>query len=201
VVAFHAFPESCFQTIETIEPESGLIYARGFSMDYSAISNDDQSPWNTSPKASTNEPTLPTPPLGNSMYSSATASFPSPALSQGFRDRASDDEHEEAPHFEDSQEIGPQSPQSPQQPQRSPRQSQHAPPRQPSEGQSAPSDGQQATASETATQSGQKPARASPQYKLHCKITALERTGKKDVIIRFDAQVNAPLFRIRIFAN
>jgi hypothetical protein len=163
-------------------------------MDYSAISNDDQSPWNTSPKASMQEPTLPTPPLGNSMYSSATASFPSPALSQGFRDRASDDEHEEAPHFEDSQEIGRQSPQSPQQPQRSPQQSQHAPPRQ-------PSDGQQATVPEAATQSGQKPARASPQYKLHCKITALERTGKKDVIIRFDAQVYAPPFRILIIAN
>jgi len=28
-----------------------------------------------------------------------------------------------------------------------------------------------------------------PQYKLQCKITGLERTGKKDPILRFDAQV------------
>ena len=37
--------------------------------------------------------------------------------------------------------------------------------------------------------------KAPPQYKLQAKITALERTGKKDPSIRFDVHTNLPKFR------
>ena len=37
--------------------------------------------------------------------------------------------------------------------------------------------------------------KAPPQYKLQAKITALERTGKKDPSIRFDIHTNLPKFR------
>lgn len=47
-----------------------------------------------------------------------------------------------------------------------------------------------AQAQETQTQP-QKPAQ--PQYRLQAKITGLERTGKKDPILRFDVHVGRPL--------
>jgi hypothetical protein len=40
-------------------------------------------------------------------------------------------------------------------------------------------------------QSGQRPQRPMPAYKLHAKITALERTGRKDPVLRFDVHVTA----------
>ncbi|KAI0392038.1 vacuolar protein sorting-associated protein Vps17 [Xylariaceae sp. FL0594] len=48
----------------------------------------------------------------------------------------------------------------------------------------------------------QKPRRPpAPQYKLQAKITALERTGKKDPIIRFDVHTNIPKFRTTQFRD
>ena len=41
-------------------------------------------------------------------------------------------------------------------------------------------------------QSSARPQRPIPQYKLQAKITALERTGKKDPILRFDVHVCQP---------
>jgi PX domain len=38
-------------------------------------------------------------------------------------------------------------------------------------------------------QSGQRPQRSIPAYKLQAKITALERTGRKDPVLRFDVHV------------
>ncbi|KAI1912120.1 Vacuolar protein sorting-associated protein 17 [Ophidiomyces ophidiicola] len=40
-----------------------------------------------------------------------------------------------------------------------------------------------------------------PQYKLQAKITALERTGKKDPILRFDVHTNIPKFRTTQFRD
>jgi hypothetical protein len=40
-------------------------------------------------------------------------------------------------------------------------------------------------------QPGQRPQRPMPAYKLHAKITALERTGRKDPVLRFDVHVRA----------
>lgn len=40
-----------------------------------------------------------------------------------------------------------------------------------------------------------------PQYKLQAKITGLERTGKKDPILRFDVHTNIPRFRTTQFRD
>ncbi|GAP82626.1 putative PX domain-containing protein [Rosellinia necatrix] len=59
----------------------------------------------------------------------------------------------------------------------------------------APSDAQ-------GTQQGQQPRRPpGPQYKLQAKITGLERTGKKDPILRFDVHTNIPKFRTTQFRD
>ncbi|KAK2804661.1 hypothetical protein FQN50_006500 [Emmonsiellopsis sp. PD_5] len=44
-------------------------------------------------------------------------------------------------------------------------------------------------------------ARQHPQYKLQAKITALERTGKKDPVLRFDVHTNIPKFRTTQFRD
>ncbi|KAG4439627.1 hypothetical protein IFR05_004876 [Cadophora sp. M221] len=46
----------------------------------------------------------------------------------------------------------------------------------------------------------QQPAQA-PQYKLQAKITGLERTGRKDPILRFDIHTNLPKFRTTQFRD
>ncbi|KAK8080596.1 PX domain-containing protein [Apiospora hydei] len=48
-------------------------------------------------------------------------------------------------------------------------------------------------------QQGRKPAY--PQYKLQAKITGLERTGRKDPIMRFDVHTNIPRFRTTQFRD
>ncbi|OAX84084.1 hypothetical protein ACJ72_01542 [Emergomyces africanus] len=42
---------------------------------------------------------------------------------------------------------------------------------------------------------------SAPQYKLQAKITGLERTGKKDPILRFDVHTNIPKFRTTQFRD
>ncbi|KAI1815503.1 vacuolar protein sorting-associated protein Vps17 [Poronia punctata] len=52
------------------------------------------------------------------------------------------------------------------------------------------------------SQQQHKPRRPpAPQYKLQAKLTALERTGKKDPIIRFDVHTNIPKFRTTQFRD
>ncbi|GAB7339809.1 hypothetical protein MBLNU457_6355t1 [Dothideomycetes sp. NU457] len=46
-----------------------------------------------------------------------------------------------------------------------------------------------------------RPLQQRPQYKLQCKVTGLERTGKKDPILRFDAHTNLPKFRTTQFRD
>ncbi|KAI3331559.1 vacuolar protein sorting-associated protein Vps17 [Xylariaceae sp. AK1471] len=58
------------------------------------------------------------------------------------------------------------------------------------------------TSSAPGTQQEQQPRRPpAPLYKLQAKITALERTGKKDPIIRFDVHTNIPKFRTTQFRD
>ncbi|KAI1133580.1 hypothetical protein F5Y10DRAFT_228108 [Nemania abortiva] len=53
-----------------------------------------------------------------------------------------------------------------------------------------------------AVQQAQQPRRPpGPQYKLHAKVTGLERTGKKDPILRFDVHTNIPKFRTTQFRD
>ncbi|KAI1611847.1 hypothetical protein EDD37DRAFT_464713 [Exophiala viscosa] len=46
-----------------------------------------------------------------------------------------------------------------------------------------------------------KPQRPVPQYRLQAKVTALERTGRKDPVIRFDVYTNLPKFRTTQFRD
>ncbi|GAW24750.1 hypothetical protein ANO14919_143420 [Xylariales sp. No.14919] len=51
-------------------------------------------------------------------------------------------------------------------------------------------------------QQDQQPRRPpGPQYKLQAKITGLERTGKKDPVLRFDVHTNIPKFRTTQFRD
>ncbi|KAI0971509.1 Vps5 C terminal like-domain-containing protein [Xylaria arbuscula] len=51
-------------------------------------------------------------------------------------------------------------------------------------------------------QQAQQPRRPpGPQYKLQAKITGLERTGKKDPVLRFDVHTNIPKFRTTQFRD
>ncbi|KAI9885179.1 MAG: Ribosome-releasing factor 2, mitochondrial [Watsoniomyces obsoletus] len=45
------------------------------------------------------------------------------------------------------------------------------------------------------------PRSSVPQYKLQAKITGLERTGRKDLILRFDVHTNLPKFRTTQFRD
>ncbi|KAF2100665.1 PX domain-containing protein [Rhizodiscina lignyota] len=47
----------------------------------------------------------------------------------------------------------------------------------------------------------QQPRQKMPQYKLQAKITGLERTGKKDPILRFDVYTNLPKYRTTQFRD
>jgi hypothetical protein len=64
-------------------------------------------------------------------------------------------------------------------PQQQPQQPQHQPP--PAQGQPGHQQPQR--------YHGTRPQRQQPQYKLQAKVTSLERTGKKDPILRFDVYV------------
>ncbi|KAI0111865.1 vacuolar protein sorting-associated protein Vps17 [Daldinia grandis] len=80
--------------------------------------------------------------------------------------------------------------------------------------QSAPSEGQQEQPVEADTKQPQSQPHPStppkpqpqvrsrgPQYKLQAKITGLERTGRKDPILRFDVHTNIPKFRTTQFRD
>ncbi|EEQ34168.1 Vacuolar protein sorting-associated protein 17 [Microsporum canis] len=47
----------------------------------------------------------------------------------------------------------------------------------------------------------QQTRQTTPKYKLQAKVTALERTGKKDPVIRFDVHTNIPKFRTTQFRD
>jgi CRISPR/Cas system endoribonuclease Cas6 (RAMP superfamily) len=179
-------------------------------MDYSQLPAEENSPWNTSPQtpnrsgfaasASGSEPPSPArfgdgfAPQGGggrrelfgeaSVQDSSNPDVGPQTPSQGTNGHvaASDSQlggsgtqHEYAGHTEEQQQA-PRS-QQPYTQQQQPQYNQQA--------------GQQGGRPQAARyQSGARTAqRHAPQYKLQTKVTALERTGKKDIILRFDAQV------------
>ncbi|KAG9690565.1 vacuolar protein sorting-associated protein Vps17, partial [Aureobasidium melanogenum] len=68
------------------------------------------------------------------------------------------------------------------------------PPQQPSHHQQPPQNYQR-------QQQQQQPQQPRKQYKLQAKITALERTGRKDPVLRFDVYTNLPKFRTTQFRD
>ncbi|CAD0099411.1 unnamed protein product [Aureobasidium mustum] len=71
----------------------------------------------------------------------------------------------------------------------------NTPPQQPSHHQQPPQNYQQQQ------QQQQQPQQLRKQYKLQAKITALERTGRKDPVLRFDVYTNLPKFRTTQFRD
>ncbi|KAI1113153.1 hypothetical protein F5Y14DRAFT_442126 [Nemania sp. NC0429] len=67
--------------------------------------------------------------------------------------------------------------------------------------QGEPSNNGPSAASEPRQEEQQPRRPPGPQYKLQAKITGLERTGKKDPILRFDVHTNIPKFRTTQFRD
>ncbi|KAK6077500.1 PX domain-containing protein [Seiridium cupressi] len=173
-------------------------------MDYrTGIAEDEQAaPWGSSPPATPrrNESTF------SSLGNEATYGYGAQDASNGqgqndltgnaFRRPGTSSSSASGPNFVESQpseasqqsEFG-QPQQQHQQAQPAHSQEQGAPQQQPQgQGQPAPQE--------------QQPRRpAQPQYKLQAKITGLERTGRKDPILRFDVHTNIPRFRTTQFRD
>lgn len=155
-------------------------------MDYSAVSGEADalhgaSPWGSSspragrdfPTASTGSPESPTPVRGHSYNPSQDSVPDSPYLSE-----ASGLASAETP------------PSSQAQPPTVTSESAQPIPQNQQEGQAAVGQGGQAQQRPgVARYHGAKQQRPVPQYKLQAKVTALERTGRKDPVIRFDVHV------------
>ena len=177
-------------------------------MDYSQMASEESSPWNTSPQvprysasASGSEPPSPaigisssrgTTEDGNSdIIRPAAASEPpkldvgQPASEAPANGRPSDlTAQTPVPARDRDGQVG-QNVQQQQQVQGQPQGQQSQPPQQQQPGyQGRPQPARYQTGARAAQ-------RNTPQYKLQTKITALERTGKKDIILRFDAQVGS----------
>ena len=171
-------------------------------MDYSQISDHQEgsSPWNSSPRAS-----------HHPSFSGNTEGPPSPiASSKGFASEAGEEEGLQSTLDSQSHEQGGKAPTKTQLPE----------PAQPLNGSQAPAsnqdfqaqrNNQQIPSAASAHQQEQqrpirnqgaaRPQRPIPQYKLHAKITALERNGKKDPILRFDVHTDLPKFRTTQFRD
>ncbi|KAF2191498.1 vacuolar protein sorting-associated protein Vps17 [Zopfia rhizophila CBS 207.26] len=165
-------------------------------MDYSALPHDpehpgDADPWASSPQH--NRSTFAQPP---------TSDIPSSPLPPQSSPYGQDSGHygyigEQGPHKgpgtasengdqnqsqQDSAQEGPQSPPLQQQ---------------------APAQGQQGNQKHEPQRyhHGARQQRPHPQYKLQAKVTGLERTGRKDPILRFDVYTNLPKFRTTQFRD
>ncbi|KAF2400854.1 vacuolar protein sorting-associated protein Vps17 [Trichodelitschia bisporula] len=144
-------------------------------MDYSALPAEEQSsPWASSPQHSRS-------------YEHPTGDIPSAPLSpppqygdQAHIDRSLSDDTGFAPAPQAGGDDGQGQPQQPQQQPGSPQ--------------------QQPRSSSQRYHSGARP-RPQTQYKLQAKVTGLERTGRKDPILRFDVYTNLPKFRTTQFRD
>ncbi|KAL6243222.1 Vacuolar protein sorting-associated protein 17 [Rhinocladiella similis] len=164
-------------------------------MDYSAVSSEADalhgaSPWgSSSPRADrgfpnvASSPESPAPIRGHS-YGQSQESIPdSPYLSQPATSTSPDAaDSTEGHHPSDSPSQKLASSQDPQAPARK-QQSPQGQPRQ-----------------QAARYHGM-PQKPVPQYRLQAKVTALERTGRKDPVIRFDVYTNLPKFRTTQFRD
>ncbi|KAK7713646.1 Vacuolar protein sorting-associated protein 17 [Botryosphaeria dothidea] len=160
-------------------------------MDYSAA-DADSSPWASSPQAhrttfgeNVDVPSEPLPP--QSPYADPAAV----ATEQPFADEPSLG-HPSTQHHEGFQAPeGQEHPQSPQ-PQQHPDQYAQSP---------AQQSHQQQRQEPQRYHGSQRQRQNVPHYKLHAKVTALERTGRKDPILRFDVYTNLPKFRTTQFRD
>ncbi|KAI9929802.1 hypothetical protein ASPWEDRAFT_102797 [Aspergillus wentii DTO 134E9] len=143
-------------------------------MDYSAISND---PTGTSPWASP-------PPDGTTFPASNNNDVP-PALLPPQQDspygsRAGDDEEPDLSERLQSAQLGDPD---------------YAVEQPPYASQNPQYAAQQQTQAGYQAGGGQQAKQPAPLYKIQARITGLERTGKKDPILRFDVHTNVPKFR------
>ncbi|KAF2220172.1 vacuolar sorting-associated protein [Elsinoe ampelina] len=165
-------------------------------MDYSSLPHDPEhpegsSPWAVSPKQSRD--------FGSRPDLSGSANPQSPfgpnsAEASNYSERPSTSDSTAAIRSENGD--GPQSPyirDSPEQSQNISQQGQQQ--------QYQQQGGDQQRPQQAARYHPRQPQKPQPQYKLQCKITALERTGKKDPILRFDAYTNLPKFRTTQFRD
>ncbi|KAB2578366.1 putative vacuolar protein sorting-associated protein vps17 protein [Lasiodiplodia theobromae] len=163
-------------------------------MDYSVAESD--SPWASSPQAhrtgfgENDVPSEPLPP--QSPYHDAHAA----ATEQPFADEPSQGGPTTLAHEGFQPPEGHDYPQSPQR--------QHQPDHQSQQYAQSPDQphGQQQPRHEPQRYHGSQRQRQNvPQYKLHAKVTGLERTGRKDPILRFDVYTNLPKFRTTQFRD
>ncbi|KAH9887107.1 hypothetical protein F4778DRAFT_757244 [Xylariomycetidae sp. FL2044] len=169
-------------------------------MDYrSSIPDDDSpagaSPWGSSPPA--------TPRRNESTFSSLGNEQPSSPYRYGTQQDTSnglaqdDPEHNPFQNTASSTAVGPsQHPESSQQSGFGAQEEHHESEQQLPQGQGKPAGNHNSPRQE------QQPRRPpGPQYKLQAKITGLERTGRKDPILRFDVHTNIPKFRTTQFRD
>ncbi|KAK6439104.1 Vacuolar protein sorting-associated protein 17, partial [Oleoguttula sp. CCFEE 5521] len=144
------------------------------TMDYAA--GHGGSPWASSPEASRQS-------FGDANVS--RENLPPPAVQEGQRRWSQEQQREWQSHQQGQQQRGQQQPQQQQQ------------------GQAEESRRPQSAARYhgAAPHSAQQQRQPAPQYKLQAKITALERPGKKDPILRFDVYTNLPKFRTTQFRD
>ncbi|KAL8962226.1 MAG: hypothetical protein Q9183_005186, partial [Haloplaca sp. 2 TL-2023] len=193
-------------------------------MDYSSLPSDPDhpvgsSPWQTSPQAtnhfSTSEPgSAPSSPLAKH---SAAAIDESPRQSEDEPNQGGFDRQQQ--RVEDRSSAGDTSPQDAPGRQQGPPlnggdnqgreyQQQNQSPQQsrqqqgfPYQQQQQPQQPRSAVPSRYHTGARQNQRHNLPQYKLQAKITSLERTGRKDPVLRFDVHTNLPRFRTTQFRD
>jgi len=154
-------------------------------MDYSAVSSDADALHGASPWGSSS-------PRADRAFPGSTADSPgSPAPLRGHSYNHSQDSISDTPYLTQPSETVPTSSTDSPQPHHSsdePQQTQPVPDDQaPGSNQQYTAQGQQRPGA--ARYHSAKQQRPVPQYKLQAKVTALERTGRKDPVIRFDVYV------------
>ena len=158
-------------------------------MDYSQISDHQEgsSPWNSSPRAS-----------HHPSFSGSTDGPPSPiASSRGFGSGTGEEEVSQSTLDGQNREQSGKAP-TEALPSNQDFQAQRNNQQIPSTTSARQQEQQQRPAK---SQGAPRPQRPIPQYKLHAKITALERNGKKDPILRFDVHTDLPKFRTTQFRD
>ncbi|GAO13541.1 uncharacterized protein UV8b_05813 [Ustilaginoidea virens] len=164
-------------------------------MDYSAsISETDDpaaSPWGNSPSQASHQKTAGFAAIVGEPSTSPFPYDPQAAAASQHHDAferpgtATTESGTEGDDIEQSQPIGPPGPESANEPQQRHSQRSHRPPHSQAVGSTRHA--------EQARQ--QPPPQPRSQFKLQAKITGLERTGKKDPVLRFDVHTNLPSFR------
>jgi hypothetical protein len=153
-------------------------------MDYSTTINEgEDAPWGNSPLSS--------PKNNKTNFPSATGDGPAPPFTLG-PSSGPEDSFQRAP-TESSEDQGPApGPVEDRAPDNA-EPAEHSQPSEPADPHAAHGASDARNAQRPQGQRVQRPAQ--PQYRLQAKITGLERTGKKDPVLRFDVHTNIPRFR------